>query len=62
MAGLDPRDRQAVEFTFGFDGQGGRTRKELGQVMGVTPQRASQVLLRALATLEEHLAPLVAEA
>jgi RNA polymerase sporulation-specific sigma factor len=51
LAILDGRRRQAVMLYFGLDGEGERTLAEVGAALGVSRQRARQLLESAVVTL-----------
>ncbi len=53
MEGLNDRERQVLSLRFGLDGGNRRTLQEVGQVLGVTRERARQIESRALQRLRE---------
>ncbi len=53
MEGLSDRERLVLSLRFGLDGGNRRTLQEVGQVLGVTRERARQIESRALQRLRE---------
>lgn len=47
MECLSPRERKVVELSFGLNGQGEATLREVGDEIGVGPERVRQLLARA---------------
>ncbi len=52
---LDERTRRVVVLRFGLDGDGPRTYQVIGDTLGVTRERARQIVTAALAALREAL-------
>ncbi len=52
LAELSPRERKAVDLRFGFDECGPQTLEVIGDELGVTRERARQILRRALRRLQ----------
>lgn len=54
---LNPKQRQAVELRFGFDGLGERTMDEIGEIMGATRQNTKSLLDTAFKNFPNSLKP-----
>lgn len=52
---LDDRERRVVTESFGLDGEGTRTLREISGILGVSRERVRQVRVRALRKLRKHL-------
>ena len=55
LSRLDDRARRVVEMRFGLDGDGARTYQAIGDALGVTRERARQIVTAALSVLREAL-------
>jgi RNA polymerase sigma factor (sigma-70 family) len=49
---LPPRERQVIVLRFGIEGEGPKTLAEIGELLGVSRERARQIETQALARLE----------
>jgi DNA-directed RNA polymerase sigma subunit (sigma70/sigma32) len=52
---LDERERWNVEHAFGLHGTPPHTLKEMGETLGISPERVRQLRARALTKLRRHL-------
>jgi DNA-directed RNA polymerase sigma subunit (sigma70/sigma32) len=56
FSGLDPLERQVIEARYGFDGQPGRSLKQLQSELGLPRADLRQALGSGLSKLRAHLA------
>jgi RNA polymerase primary sigma factor len=55
LAKLDGRTRKALSLRFGLDGRGERTHEEVGRALGVSRERARQIVAAGLRRLAKAL-------
>ena len=55
LSRLDARERQVVEYRFGFNGNSTSTLEDIGKLMGVTRERVRQIQMNAISNLREML-------